>query len=77
MQVPLGLENPRRIAHHAQLRAFLVACTRSTPSRVGDAEDKISSIKVLDDTTFNGGQRVELHVETYSSTAHSAVLLQL
>lgn len=53
-QVPFGLENPRRIAHHAQFKAFLVACTRTTPSRIGDAEDRISSLKVLDDTMFNG-----------------------
>ncbi|KAH9841501.1 mono-functional DNA-alkylating methyl methanesulfonate N-term-domain-containing protein [Rhodofomes roseus] len=51
--VPLGLENPRRISHHAQFKAFIIACTRTTPPRIGDAEDMISSLKVLDDTTFN------------------------
>ncbi|KZT73848.1 hypothetical protein DAEQUDRAFT_357103 [Daedalea quercina L-15889] len=51
--VPFGLENPKRISHHAPLKAFLVACTRTAPPRIGDAEDRISSLKVLDDTTFS------------------------
>jgi DNA damage-binding protein 1 len=47
-QVPFGLDNPRRIAHEASLKAFGVVCTRNKPTRVGDYEPSRSSFQLID-----------------------------
>ncbi|KAI0269851.1 CPSF A subunit region-domain-containing protein [Gloeopeniophorella convolvens] len=51
--VPLGLDNPRRLVYDERLRAFAVACVRNDPGRVGDIESSTSSLKLLDDKTFD------------------------
>ncbi|CCM01903.1 uncharacterized protein FIBRA_03974 [Fibroporia radiculosa] len=51
--VRMGLDNPRRIAHHPTLRVFAVACIQTKPNRIGEPQETTSSLKLLDDTTFN------------------------
>ncbi|OSX59780.1 hypothetical protein POSPLADRAFT_1048255 [Postia placenta MAD-698-R-SB12] len=50
--VPLGLDNPRRVAYHAGLKTLGVACTRAAPPRIAEAEERLSSFKLFDDVTF-------------------------
>ncbi|KAG7445774.1 uncharacterized protein BT62DRAFT_969553 [Guyanagaster necrorhizus] len=50
--IPLGLDNPIKIAHVPALRCFGVVCTRTEPFRIGDAESTRSLFKLLDETTF-------------------------
>ena len=52
-QIPLGYDNPRRIAYNAELKIFGVACNRPTPNRVGDAITSRNSFILYDDTTFD------------------------
>ena len=52
MQVSLGLDNPRRIAYHAGQQVFGVACTRTTPARIGDLEETKGVIKLFDARSF-------------------------
>ena len=52
-QIPLGLDNPLRIKHIPALTAFVVACRRISPARIGDIEEVTSSIQIFDDTTFD------------------------
>ncbi|KAI9512431.1 CPSF A subunit region-domain-containing protein [Russula earlei] len=51
--VPLGLDNPRSLDHDGSLHAFAVACVRNEPGRVGEEETSTSSLKLLDDKTFD------------------------
>ncbi|KAI9465477.1 CPSF A subunit region-domain-containing protein [Lactarius psammicola] len=51
--VPLGLDNPRRLQHDVSLHAFAVACVRTEPGRVGEDGNSSSSLKLLDDKTFD------------------------
>ncbi|KAL6302826.1 mono-functional DNA-alkylating methyl methanesulfonate N-term-domain-containing protein [Sparassis latifolia] len=51
--IPLGVENPRRIAHHPSLKVFGVACNRTNPPRIGDFEGTVSCFKILDDVSFD------------------------
>ncbi|OBZ68977.1 DNA damage-binding protein 1 [Grifola frondosa] len=50
--IPMGLENPHRIAHHSGLKMFGVACSRTAPVRIGDFENTFSSFQLLDDSSF-------------------------
>lgn len=50
--IPLGLDNPRCLDHDESLHVFAVACVRSEPGRVGDEEFSTSSLKLLDDKSF-------------------------
>lgn len=50
----MGLDNPRRLEHDVGLHAFAVACVRTEAGRVGDDEPSSSSLKLLDDKTFDG-----------------------
>ncbi|KAI0304406.1 CPSF A subunit region-domain-containing protein [Multifurca ochricompacta] len=51
--IPLGPENPRRLEYDRSLHAFAVACVRSEPARIGENEYSTSSLKLLDDKTFD------------------------
>jgi len=51
--IPLGLDNPRRITHHPALKVFGVACVSTAPPRIGEAEERLSSFKLIDDITFS------------------------
>ncbi|KAI0647974.1 CPSF A subunit region-domain-containing protein [Trametes meyenii] len=50
--IPLGLDNPRKLAYHPVQQVFGVACTRTAPGRVGDKEDITGSFKLLDAHSF-------------------------
>jgi len=50
--IPLGLDNPRCLDYDESLHAFAVACVRTEPGRVGDEESSTSSLKLLDDKSF-------------------------
>ncbi|KAI0372253.1 hypothetical protein BV20DRAFT_991870 [Pilatotrama ljubarskyi] len=50
--IPLGMDNPRRMAHHARQEVFGIACTRTSPGRVGDDEVVMGSFKLLDAYSF-------------------------
>lgn len=49
----MGLDNPQRLDHDESLQAFAVACLRSEPGRVGEERSFTSSLKLLDDKTFD------------------------
>jgi len=51
--VPLGLDNPRCLDYDESLHAFAVACIRNEPGRVGEEGTSSSSLKLLDDKTFD------------------------
>lgn len=53
LQIPLGLDNPQRLDYDESLRAFAVVCVRREPGRVGEEESFTSSLKLLDDKTFD------------------------
>ncbi|EJF63344.1 hypothetical protein DICSQDRAFT_153890 [Dichomitus squalens LYAD-421 SS1] len=50
--IPLGLDSPRRLGYHAGQGVFGVACTRTTPDRIGDYEEVTGSFKLLDAHSF-------------------------
>ncbi|KAI0754895.1 mono-functional DNA-alkylating methyl methanesulfonate N-term-domain-containing protein [Daedaleopsis nitida] len=50
--VPLGLDNPRKIAYLAEQQVFGVACTRTVPGRIGDVEETSGWFKLLDAHSF-------------------------
>ncbi|TFK70374.1 hypothetical protein BDN72DRAFT_542903 [Pluteus cervinus] len=50
--IPLGLDNPRRIAYEPTLKTFGVACSHAQPGRLGEPELSSASFKLFDDTTF-------------------------
>lgn len=52
-QIPLGLDNPQRLEYDESLSAFAVVCVRREPGRVGEEESPTSSLKLLDDKTFD------------------------
>src|SRR6266550_7063329 len=49
LKIPLGSDCPRRIIYEPSTRAFGVACTQTTPCRIGEAEAMRSSFILLDD----------------------------
>ncbi|KAF7790799.1 hypothetical protein EIP86_001756 [Pleurotus ostreatoroseus] len=51
--IPLGLDNPKRIAYSAEHKAFGVGCSRTTPSRIGDGASVRNSFILFDDTNFD------------------------
>lgn len=51
-QIPLGLDSPRKIAHHAFEEVFGVATIHTTPARVGDYEEVKGSLKLMDAHTL-------------------------
>jgi hypothetical protein len=53
LQIPFGLDNPQRLDYDEFLRAFAVVCVRREPGRVGEEESSTSSLKLLDDKTFD------------------------
>ncbi|KAI0766387.1 CPSF A subunit region-domain-containing protein [Trametes elegans] len=50
--IPLGLDNPRRMAYHPAQQIFGVSCVRTLPGRVGDSETVTGSFKLFDGHTF-------------------------
>jgi DNA damage-binding protein 1 len=54
LQVPLGLDNPRRIAYDEAHKVLAVAFTRSEPWRVGNPEVSRSFLRLLDCSSFSG-----------------------
>lgn len=61
--MPLGLDNPRRVAYHARLKTLGVACTRAAPPRIAEAEERLSSFKLFDDITFTSQYLLTVHVD--------------
>jgi DNA damage-binding protein 1 len=53
LQIPLGLDNPRRITYHNMLKMYGVVCVRSEPIRQGEPESVASSFKILNETSFS------------------------
>ncbi|KAI8986077.1 CPSF A subunit region-domain-containing protein [Trametes punicea] len=51
--IPLGVDNPRKMAYHVAQQVFGIACTRTLPGRVGDDEDITGSFKLLDAHSFS------------------------
>ncbi|CDO76087.1 hypothetical protein BN946_scf184649.g13 [Trametes cinnabarina] len=51
--IPLGMDNPRKMAYHAEQQVFGVACVRASPGRIGDDEDITGSFKLLDGHSFS------------------------
>ena len=49
----MGLDNPLRLDYDESLQAFAVACIRNEPGRVGEERSFTSSLKLLDDKTFD------------------------
>ncbi|RXW24467.1 hypothetical protein EST38_g1372 [Candolleomyces aberdarensis] len=50
--IPLGYDNPRRIAYIPLLRCFAVACTIAKGIRIGEFEPVKSVLRLYDDTNF-------------------------
>ena len=53
LQIPLGWDNPQRLDYDESLHAFAVVCIRREPGRVGEEDSPTSSLKLLDDKTFD------------------------
>lgn len=53
LQISLGFDNPKRIACSTEHKVFGVACSRPTPSRIGDGVIIRSSFVLFDDTSFD------------------------
>ncbi|KAH7885105.1 CPSF A subunit region-domain-containing protein [Phlebopus sp. FC_14] len=70
-KVSLGYDNPRCIVHSLALRAFIVACMRTTPGQVGQAEAFSSSLQLFDDTSFEKLDQVELNADEEVTALHS------
>lgn len=51
-KIPLGGEQPRRIAHSKAMRAFGVVCVSQKVNQQTGELDKSSSVKIIDDVTF-------------------------
>ncbi|KAI0826862.1 CPSF A subunit region-domain-containing protein [Trametes gibbosa] len=68
--IPLGIDNPRKMAYNAGQQVFGVACTRTVPERVGDLEAITGSFKLLDAHSF---EQVH-HFQCDSDEEPSAVL---
>jgi DNA damage-binding protein 1 len=52
LQIPMGYDNPRRIAYQPTLKMYGVACLRMEAVRLGEFESITSSFKVFDDASF-------------------------
>ncbi|GLB38302.1 putative CPSF A subunit region [Lyophyllum shimeji] len=50
--IPLGLDNPLRIAYEPSLKVFGVGISRTEPYRLGDLVESQSSFRLMDDATF-------------------------
>ncbi|KAF7975350.1 hypothetical protein HWV62_9805 [Athelia sp. TMB] len=55
LKIPTGLELPRRISHHRELKAYGVVSSQTQPTRIGVAESVHSTFKVLNDVTLDIG----------------------
>lgn len=62
LQVPFGLDNPKRIAHSTRAKAFGVGFVRTEPFAVGERVKCSSSFKILDQDSFDRAYRPSLHV---------------
>ncbi|EJD50676.1 hypothetical protein AURDEDRAFT_112250 [Auricularia subglabra TFB-10046 SS5] len=51
--IPMGSENPRRIAYNSHAKAFGVGTMHSQPVGVGEPESVTSSFKILNQDTFD------------------------
>lgn len=54
LQIPFGLDNPKKIAHHAGIGVFGVGCTRATRPTSAGPDSFTSTFKILDESTFEG-----------------------
>ncbi|KAK2459647.1 hypothetical protein APHAL10511_008292 [Amanita phalloides] len=50
--IPFGFDNPRRFVYEPTTRSFGVACTETTPCRIGEAEVVRSSFILIDDIDY-------------------------
>ncbi|KAI0720554.1 CPSF A subunit region-domain-containing protein [Cerioporus squamosus] len=66
--IPLGLDNPRKIAYHAGQEVVGVACTRTAPGRIGDLEEVTGSFKLLDAHSFRELQQFNCSAEEEPSS---------
>ncbi|KAA1475747.1 hypothetical protein DENSPDRAFT_842582 [Dentipellis sp. KUC8613] len=69
--IPLGLDNPRRIAHDPIGRTFGVACVHSEPSSIGEQEQVKSKFIIFDDTTFDNLAQFECSDNEEITAVHS------
>lgn len=53
-QIPFGLENPKKFAHHAGIGVFGVGCTRTVRLTPALSDSFTSTFKILDESTFEG-----------------------
>ncbi|KAI0335819.1 hypothetical protein GY45DRAFT_705258 [Cubamyces sp. BRFM 1775] len=51
--IPLGMDNPRKMAYHPTQQVFGVACTRANPGRIGEDDAITGSFKLLDAHSFS------------------------
>ncbi|TFK91964.1 hypothetical protein K466DRAFT_514387 [Polyporus arcularius HHB13444] len=70
--IPLGVDNPRKIAYHAVQEVFGVACTRTVAGRIGDPEEVTGSLKLLDTHSLR-----ELHEFNCSAEEEPSAVIAL
>ncbi|TFY70381.1 hypothetical protein EVG20_g2619 [Dentipellis fragilis] len=69
--IPLGLDNPRRIAHDPLGRTFGVACVHSEPSHIGEESQVKSKFIIFDDITFDNLAQFECGNNEEITAIHS------
>ncbi|KIP10587.1 hypothetical protein PHLGIDRAFT_125454 [Phlebiopsis gigantea 11061_1 CR5-6] len=67
----LGLESPRRIAYNPRLNLFGVSLFRTTPARIGDADNQESIFRILDGTTMNSLNEFIVELDEEITAVHA------
>ncbi|TFY79541.1 hypothetical protein EWM64_g4471 [Hericium alpestre] len=70
--IHLGLDNPRRIIHDANMKVFGVVSVRMEPSRIGETGSAESSFSLFDNTTFDRLAQFKCRQGEEISAAHAA-----
>ncbi|KAG9315581.1 CPSF A subunit region-domain-containing protein [Chiua virens] len=71
--IPLGYSSPRRIIHCPSWGIFAVACTRSTPAEIGQAEIFDSTVQVFNHTSFEKLSEFEVDQGDEVTSLHTFV----
>ena len=58
--ISLDEDEPRRIAHHAESHSFAVLCLRRDIDRRTGEQSSSSTVKIVDEHTFEGQHRLAL-----------------
>ncbi|KAI0337556.1 hypothetical protein BDW22DRAFT_1363933 [Trametopsis cervina] len=61
--IPLGLEIPRRIAHHSEHNIFGVACADAIPYRIGETSPSNNTFNLIDSTSFTRLRQFECETD--------------